>query len=77
MLHLTPSILSLLQLKKLMVVGIDTYHDTSSRGRSVGGFIASTNATLTRWIMSIALVYSCFEWLYSECMTSESVYLCH
>ena len=48
MLHLAPSILSLLQLKKLMVVGIDTYHDTSSRGRSVGGFIASVNASLTK-----------------------------
>ena len=36
------------QLKKLMVVGIDTYHDSSSRGRSVGGFIASTNPNLTK-----------------------------
>ena len=42
------SSLSPMQLKKMMVVGIDTYHDTSSRGRSVGGFIASTNPTLTR-----------------------------
>lgn len=31
-----------------MVIGIDTYHDSSQRGRSVMGFIASTNATLTR-----------------------------
>ena len=32
-----------------MVVGIDTYHDSSTRGRSVGGFIASTNSTLTKY----------------------------
>ena len=32
-----------------MVVGIDTYHDSSTRGRSVGGFIASTNASLTKY----------------------------
>ena len=37
-----------LQVKNLMVVGIDSYHDSASRGRSVGGFIASTNNTLTR-----------------------------
>lgn len=35
--------------KNLMVVGIDSYHDSASRGRSVGGFIASTNNTLTRY----------------------------
>ena len=38
------------QLKKLMVVGIDSYHDSASRGRSVGGFIASTNQSLTRFV---------------------------
>lgn len=32
-----------------MVVGIDTYHDSAQRGRSVGGFIASTNTTMTRY----------------------------
>ena len=37
------------QLKNLMVVGVDTYHDSASKGRSVGGFIASTNNSLTRW----------------------------
>lgn len=36
-------------LKKLMVVGVDSYHDSSSRGRSVCGFIASTNNSLTRY----------------------------
>ncbi|XP_074640256.1 piwi-like protein 1 isoform X2 [Tubulanus polymorphus] len=36
-------------LKKLMVVGIDSYHDSSQRGLSVGAFIASMNNTLTKY----------------------------
>jgi len=32
-----------------MVVGYDTYHDSSDRNRSVGGFVASMNQTLTSW----------------------------
>lgn len=36
-------------IKSCMVVGVDTYHDSSRRGRSVGGFIASTNQTLTKY----------------------------
>jgi len=32
-----------------MVVGIDTYHDSSKKGRSVGGFVASLNKTFTRY----------------------------
>jgi aubergine-like protein len=36
-------------LKKIMVVGIDTYHDSLKKGRSVGAFIASMNSTLTRY----------------------------
>ena len=31
-----------------MVIGIDTYHDSSAKGRSVGGFVASVNQTLTK-----------------------------
>jgi len=30
------------------VIGIDSYHDSSARGKSAGGFVASVNATLTR-----------------------------
>ena len=37
-----------------MVVGIDTYHDTSRRGRSVAGFVASLNNTCTRYYTSWA-----------------------
>jgi len=36
-------------LKKLMVVGFDVYHDSLTKGKSVGGFIASTNKHLTRY----------------------------
>ena len=36
-------------LKKLMVVGFDVYHDSMTKGKSVGGFVASTNAHLTRY----------------------------
>ncbi len=32
-----------------MVVGIDSYHDSAAKGRSVGAFIASMNASLTRF----------------------------
>ena len=36
-------------LKNLMVVGIDCYHDSAKKGRSVGAFIASMNQTFTRY----------------------------
>jgi len=32
-----------------MVIGIDTYHDTAKRGRSVAGIVASMNLTFTRY----------------------------
>lgn len=32
-----------------MVVGFDTYHDTTQRNKSVGGFVCSINADLTSW----------------------------
>jgi len=36
-------------LKKLMVVGFDVYHDSLTKGKSIGGFVASTNKFLTRY----------------------------
>ncbi|XP_078456722.1 piwi-like protein 1 [Lampetra fluviatilis] len=36
-------------IKQLMVVGVDSYHDTITRGQSVCGFVASLNQTITRW----------------------------
>lgn len=34
-------------LNSFMVIGIDTYHDSAKKGRSVGGFVASMNKNLT------------------------------
>nr|XP_019569998.1 PREDICTED: piwi-like protein 2 [Rhinolophus sinicus] len=36
-------------LKRLMVIGMDVYHDPSRGMRSVVGFVASINLTLTKW----------------------------
>ncbi|XP_049625397.1 piwi-like protein 2 [Suncus etruscus] len=36
-------------LKQLMVIGMDVYHDPSRGMRSVLGFVASINLTLTKW----------------------------
>uniref|UniRef100_A0A2K6UAP2 Piwi-like protein 2 n=1 Tax=Saimiri boliviensis boliviensis TaxID=39432 RepID=A0A2K6UAP2_SAIBB len=36
-------------LKQLMVIGMDVYHDPSKGMRSVVGFVASINLTLTKW----------------------------
>lgn len=36
-------------MKNVMIVGIDVYHDSSKSTRSIGGFVASTNKTFTRW----------------------------
>ncbi|KAM5170425.1 piwi-like protein 2 [Mantella aurantiaca] len=36
-------------LKNLMVIGMDVYHDASRGRRSVTGFVASINHSLTRW----------------------------
>ncbi|CAF3792734.1 unnamed protein product [Rotaria magnacalcarata] len=35
--------------KTLMVIGMDSYHDSKRRGASVGAFVASTNPTLTKF----------------------------
>nr|XP_050028085.2 piwi-like protein 1 [Dermacentor andersoni] len=37
-----------------MVVGYDTYHDSSSRRLSAGAFVASMNRLLTRWYSRVA-----------------------
>ncbi|XP_078598436.1 piwi-like protein 1 [Branchiostoma floridae x Branchiostoma japonicum] len=36
-------------IKNLMVVGINCYQDSLTKGQSVGGVIASINSSLTRW----------------------------
>lgn len=34
---------------KVMIIGFDTYHDSSKKGRSAGAFVASMNSSFTRW----------------------------
>lgn len=48
------------QLSSLMVIGIDSYHDSSARGKSAGGFVASVNKTLTRFVMVTPMFLSPF-----------------
>ena len=36
-------------LKNIMVVGIDSYHDSAKKGQSVGALVASMNGTLTKY----------------------------
>ena len=33
----------------VMIVGIDTYHDSASKGFQVGAIVSSYNESLTRW----------------------------
>lgn len=40
-------------LKQTMLVGIDTYHDSSQKGRSVGGFCATMNQNYTKWYSNV------------------------
>ena len=56
------------QMRNSMVVGIDSYHDSSQKGRSVLGFIASTNATFTRWACVLALLSVVFCLYLSVCV---------
>ncbi|NXO01449.1 PIWL1 protein, partial [Rhinopomastus cyanomelas] len=42
-------------LKHVMIVGIDCYHDTSSGKRSIAGFVASLNQTMSRWFSRCVL----------------------
>ena len=59
-------------LKRLMILGIDCYHDTAQRGRSVAAFISTTNDTLTRFHSRVAFQHSGQELLDAirTCMTA-------
>ncbi|KAK2562296.1 Piwi-like protein 1 [Acropora cervicornis] len=46
-----------------MVVGIDTYHDSSAKGRSVGGFVASVNQTLTKYYSRVSFQHTGMEFI--------------
>ncbi|XP_064633620.1 piwi-like protein 1 [Lineus longissimus] len=42
--------------KNMMVIGIDVYHEgKGGKGKSVGGFVASTNPELTRWYSRVCI----------------------
>ena len=41
-----------------MVVGIDTYHDSAKKGRSVAGYVASMNKNLTCYYSRVAFQHN-------------------
>ncbi|XP_054710700.1 piwi-like protein 1 [Uloborus diversus] len=38
----------------LMIIGYDTYHDSSKKGRSAGAFVASLNQNCTKWYSRVS-----------------------
>ena len=64
------------QLKKVMVVGIDTYHDSSRKGRSCCGIVASTNDSFTQYYSTVTFQMSHLELQDKLCtaMTCEWTY---
>ncbi|CAG2180514.1 unnamed protein product, partial [Oppiella nova] len=40
--------------KSIMIVGYDTYHDSSQKGRSVGAFVCSMNEHMSSWFSRVA-----------------------
>lgn len=40
---------------KLMVCGMDTYHEGAQKSNSVSAFVASMNESFTRWYSKVAL----------------------
>ncbi|KAL4223114.1 Piwi-like protein 1 [Mactra antiquata] len=57
-------------LKNIMVVGIDTYHDSAKKGQSVVGFIASMNKNLTRY-------YSRVTFQSAKLELADSIMICY
>ena len=60
------------------MIGIDSYHDSSARGKSAGGFVASVNATLTRCVvMTLGLCNSlCYHTVMCSLCIGTSVNAC-
>ena len=44
-----------------MVAGIDSYHDSAKKGRSVGAFVASLNRQCTRYYSRCIFQHTCQE----------------
>ncbi|CAB4062070.1 AUB [Lepeophtheirus salmonis] len=42
-------------IKNTMVIGYDSYHDTSLKGKSVGAVVSSINDSLTRFVSSVTI----------------------
>jgi aubergine-like protein len=55
-------------IKKLMVIGIDVYHQTEKRYKSIAGFVSSLNNEQTRWYSKI-----CFQMVGQELVDSLKV----
>ena len=60
-----------------MVVGIDSYHDSAAKGRSVSAFVCSVNRTMSKYYSKM-----CFNHQYGElldgiasCMAGKFVIL--
>ena len=45
----------------VMVVGFDVYHDTLTRGKSVGGFVASLDRNFTKYYSKTTMQTSSHE----------------
>ncbi|NP_001161632.1 piwi-like protein [Saccoglossus kowalevskii] len=45
-------------IKNMMIVGIDCYHDSATKGQSIGAFIASTNRTITRFYSRVTFQHT-------------------
>lgn len=41
-----------MQLKQLMIVGIDCYHDSTAGKRSIGALVASLNQSMSRFVFT-------------------------
>merc|ERR1719411_2302456 len=50
-----PWIVKLPTIQGLMIIGYDTWHNSSQKGQSVGGFVSTTNTTLSRFYSQCTL----------------------
>lgn len=58
-------------LARTMVIGYDTYNDSTQRGRSAGAFVASLNRTFTQWFSKVS-----FHNTHKELGSSLALHLC-
>lgn len=59
-----------------MVIGIDTYHDSAKKGRSVGGFVASLNKSFTRYYSQTTMQSNMQELIdgLKNCMSGNNLF---